>query len=1316
MTHPRPRLSEIRATIRAATLEDESSAVRERIDAAGLARADRESIVARAVELVRTTRARAGFSIMQGFLTEYGLSTREGVALMCLAEALLRVPDTETIDALIEDKIGASDWAAHLGHSSSPLVNASTWALLLTGKVLVGAEEGLAGTLHEAIRRLGEPVIRAAVAQAMRELGHQFVLGRDMREARTRAAAMEAQGYSFSYDMLGEAARTDADARRYHLAYSDSITALADVGRGAGIRDRPGVSVKLSALHARYEFGQRDRVMTELAARLRSLALLAQSAGIGLNVDAEEADRLDLSLDVIEAVLSDPALAGWDGFGVVVQAYGKRAPHVIEWLHALAGQLARRVMVRLVKGAYWDTEVKRAQVLGLDGFPVFTRKASTDVSYLACTRRLLGMTDRIYPQFATHNAHTMAAVLHMAGNCTGFEFQRLHGMGEALHEAVRDAHGTRCRIYAPVGAHHDLLAYLVRRLLENGANSSFVNQIVDESVTPEEIARDPITVIEELGGVANPRIAAPSDIFMPQRRNSKGWDLTDPLAMAAIEAEREQFRTSVWEAGPLIAGKAAGAERAEMRNPDVRNLEVRTPEVRTLEVRTSEVRNPEVRTPVVRTPVVRIPDTRNPVERVPEVGNPEHTDAFVRHHGRDGRVHAVRNPARTEEIVGHVTHATPADVEAALKAARASARAWGSTSAEDRANRVRRVADLYEANAAELFALAAREAGKTWLDGVGEVREACDFARFYANEALRECARRQGAPRGVIACISPWNFPLAIFSGQILAALAAGNAVVAKPAEQTPLIAARAVALMHAAGIPREVVQMLPGGGATVGAALACDPRVDGVCFTGSTATARLIDRAMAEHLAPDAPLIAETGGLNAMIVDSTALPEQAVRDIVASAFQSAGQRCSALRILYVQREVEERILEMLFGAIDELRIGDPWDLATDVGPVIDDEARERIESYCRRAEREGRALKRLAAPDNGRFVPPTVLRVDGIEALEEEIFGPVLHVATYDADRIDAVVDAVNASGYGLTFGLHTRIDDRVQHIVDRVRAGNIYVNRNQIGAVVGSQPFGGEALSGTGPKAGGPHYLRRLTAGDATAEGTTAEGAPAGPVLDAIRLAAAVSKASRAMRAGPHRGGRTGHARPDAHSDAGGCEVAGKVRHGKEKGCEAGEFGEAGQTGGARFTPFDLPGPTGESNRLSFAPRGVVLCLGPGAATTETQIATALDAGNAVVAVADRTTTAFESLVPDPRVVLLDGRIDPDSLVTVDAIAAVACSAERDVLGPIRIALARRPGPILPLITEPGAAERYVLERHVCVDTTAAGGNATLLALADG
>ena len=1231
MIHQPQRLSEIRASMRAATLMEETSVVRECIAAAGLTGADRAAIVARAVDLVRTVRASTGTSVMQGFLVEYGLSSREGVALMCLAEALLRVPDTKTIDALIEDKIGASDWAAHLGHSTSPVVNATTWALLLTGKVLGDAEGGLSGALHQAVKRLGEPVIRAAVTHAMRELEHRFVLGRDMGEAKARAEAMEAQGYSYSYDMLGEAAYTEAEARRYHLAYSDSIAALGNYDGWTGIRERPGVSVKLSALHARYEFGQRDRVMTELVGRLRSLALLAKSAGIGLNVDAEEADRLDLSLDIFEAVLVDPALAGWDGFGVVVQAYGKRAPYVVDWLYELAGQLERRIMVRLVKGAYWDSEIKRAQTLGLDGFPVFTRKVGTDVAYLACTRKLLGMTDCIYPQFGTHNAHTIAAVLHMANDTSLFEFQRLHGMGEALHEAVREAHGVRCRIYAPVGAYHDLLPYLVRRLLENGANSSFVNQIVDASVTPEEIAQDPVTAVERLGGsVANPRITAPADIFFPERQNSKGWDLTDPAQLAVIDNERERFRSASWEAGPFVAGPHIAAERRE-----------------------------------------------------------------------------VRNPARPDDIVGYVTESAPADIVAAMEAARASAAAWASTDVEDRANRVRRVADLYEMHAPELFALLAREAGKTLSDGVGEVREACDFARFYANEAIRECSTGERLPRGVIACISPWNFPLAILSGQILAALAAGNAVIAKPSEKTPLMAARAVALMHEAGIPRDVLQLLPGDGVRVGAALVSDPRIDGVCFTGSTDTARRINLAMAEHLAPDAPLIAETGGLNAMIVDSTALPEQAVRNIVVSAFQSAGQRCSALRILYVQREVKERILEMLYGTIDELRIGDPWDLATDIGPVIDDEARNRIEDYCIYAEREGRLLKRAAGSGAGRFVPPTVLRVDGIEALCEEIFGPVLHVATYAAEDIDAVLDAINAAGYGLTFGLHTRIDDCVQHVVERMRVGNIYVNRNQIGAIVGSQPFGGEGKSGTGPKAGGPHYVRRLVANAAAASGV-----PGGAVVDDRRLQRAVFEAARGLESYRYHCG-TGVLAATSRFGA-----IGSVRNPRQKdGMDAEQLQrrKSGHDGHFQFAPLDLPGPTGESNRLAFASRGVVLCLGPGVEAAGAQLATALDAGNAAIVIADGAQAAFASWSNDPRVSVLDGQLAPETLSTLDGIAAVACCADYNVLATLRVALARRPGPILPLISEPAAGERYVVERHVCVDTTAAGGNASLLAEAE-
>ena len=1225
------RLPELRASIHAALLMDEADAVRDCTREAGLTKTDRETIVGHAVELVHAVRAAGRTPVMQAFLVEYGLSSREGVALMCLAEALLRIPDTETIDELIKDKIVRSDWASHLGSSTSSAVNASTRALHLTAKVLGGGREGLAGVLHRAVRRLGKPIIRAAIVHTMRQLGHRFVLGRDMGEARARAAPREASGYTYSYDMLGEAARTAEDARRYHLAYSDSIGALEGHAGGSGIGARPGVSVKLSALHARYEFSQRDRVLSELVERLRSLALRAKSAGIGLNVDAEEADRLELSLDVIEAVLADPALAGWDGFGVVVQAYGKRAPHVIDWLYGLAGQLERRIMVRLVKGAYWDSEIKRAQTLGLDGFPVFTRKACTDVSYLACTRKLLRMTDRIYPQFATHNAHTIAAVLHMADDTSVFEFQRLRGMGAALHEAVRQARGVRCRIYAPVGAHSDLVAYLVRRLLENGANSSFVNQIVDTSVTPAAIARDPLAAVEDLGGtIANPRIAAPADMFLPERRNSKGWDLTDPVQLAALERERQSFRSAQWEAAPTVVGPKSGAPHRE-----------------------------------------------------------------------------VRNPARHDDVVGYVTESASADIAAAMAAARKGAAVWAAMEVRERASRVGRVADLYEAHAPELFALAAREAGKTLSDSVAEVREACDFARFYANEAIRECGTGDRIPLGIVACISPWNFPLAIFSGQILAALAAGNAVVAKPAEQTPLIAARAAALMHEAGIPRDALQLLPGDGERVGSALVSNPQVDGVCFTGSTETARRVNRAMAECLAPHAPLIAETGGLNAMIVDSTALPEQAVRDIVVSAFQSAGQRCSALRILYIQQEVEERILAMLYGAIDELRIGDPWDLAADIGPIIDRQARGHIEDYCSDAERDGRLMKRAVSPGTGLFVPPSVVQVDGIESLSEEIFGPVLHVATYAAEDIDDVLQAINAAGYGLTFGLHTRIDDRVQHVVDHICAGNIYVNRNQIGAVVGSQPFGGEGESGTGPKAGGPHYLRRLTRGL-----TEPSGVPEGALVDRRRVQRVVQNAARGLEFSRHNHGA------EAGATIGDADETARLRdpH-REEQTDADQFRWKPKERGGRFqfAPLDLPGPTGESNRLYLAPRGVVLCLGPGKDTAGAQLARALGAGNAAVVIADGAEAALARWSDDPRVSTLDGRLAPEMLSTLDGIAAVASCANDDVMTTLRIAVARRPGPILPLISEPRATERYVIERHVCIDTTAAGGNATLLVEAE-
>jgi len=1065
-------------------------------------------------------------------------------------------------DALIEDKIAPSAWGKHLGRSSSSLVNASTWALMITGKVLNDEDqEGLTGVLRSAIRRLGEPVIRTAVEHAMRELGQQFVLGRDIEEAMDRARTREAEGFTHSYDMLGEAARTEADARRYHLAYGQAITALASACKSADSRDNPGISMKLSALHPRYEALKHDRVMAELMPRAKSLALLAKSAGMGLNIDAEEADRLDLSLDVIEALLSDHALRDWDGFGVVVQAYSPRAAHVIDWLHALAEKLDCRLMVRLVKGAYWDTEVKRAQTLGLEGFPVFTRKASTDVSYIASAKKLLSMTDRLYPQFATHNAHTVAAILELAESPKNFEFQRLHGMGEALHDQVLKTEGTRCRIYAPVGAHRDLLAYLVRRLLENGANSSFVNQIVDESVPPEEVAADPFeTVLAALPEAKHPRLPLPEAIYGDGRRNSKGWDLADPQHLADIEAARTPFLSETWQTAPMIAGPVEGGARRR-----------------------------------------------------------------------------VRNPARAEDLVSEVIEASKADIETALKAARN----WRDRPASAIADVLNRAADLYEANHGAFFALAAREAGKTLLDCVGELREAVDFLRYYATEAKRLEARK---PHGIIACISPWNFPLAIFTGQISAALAAGNGVIAKPAEATPLIASMAVGLLHQAGVPREVLQLLPGTGAEVGALLTASPRIDGICFTGSTATARAINRSMADHLAPDAPLIAETGGLNAMIVDSTALPEQAVRDIVASAFQSAGQRCSALRVLYLQADIAENVQTMLFGAMDELALGDPWDPAIDIGPVIDETARTRILDHIETARSEGRLLKQLPVPGDGTFVAPTAIKIGGIGDLHEEIFGPVLHIATFEAEEIGAVVEAINATDYGLTFGLHTRIDDRVQAIVDALKIGNIYVNRNQIGAVVGSQPFGGEGLSGTGPKAGGPHYVERFKAAE-RGEGEQTEGrqANAADVIDAL-----ASLAPTPME---------------------------------------------------ETVSADLPGPTGESNRLSLHPRGPILCLGPGKAAALTQAEAAAATGCPALAIAPGIENG------------LDGTLDLADLEVFSDIAGVVYWGEEAELRTARRALAARSGPIIPLITDADIAPHCHVERHLCIDTTAAGGNASLL-----
>jgi RHH-type proline utilization regulon transcriptional repressor/proline dehydrogenase/delta 1-pyrroline-5-carboxylate dehydrogenase len=1144
---PSPNL---RAAIDMQMYAPEMKVVQDLAEQAGLTAADRARITASGADLVRRIRASSEPGLMEVFLAEYGLSTDEGIALMCLAEALLRVPDADTIDALIEDKIAPSDWGKHLGHSASSLVNASTWALMLTGRVLDDEKPGITRHLKGAIKRLGEPVIRTAVGRAMREMGRQFVLGETIDKAMKRADGMQAKGFTYSYDMLGEAARTDKDARTYQLAYSRAISAIAAHCVHDSVAENPGISVKFSALHPRYEVAQRDRVMAELVPRVTALAILAKAAGMGFNIDAEEADRLPLSLDVIAAVLREPALAGWDGFGVVVQAYGLRAGLVIDHLNELAEELDRKIMVRLVKGAYWDTEIKRAQVMGMDGFPVFTAKAHTDVSYIANAKKLLGLTDRIYPQFATHNAHTVAAILDLAQQMdrspSDYEFQRLHGMGETLHTIVLNDQHTRCRIYAPVGAHEDLLAYLVRRLLENGANSSFVNQIVDEDVTPEAVAADPFDQI----GVRHAIRSGPA-LFGAERVNSKGFDLTHEPTLATIEGARAPHKDAVWDVAPQVAGFNAGTDAAQ----------------------------------------------------------------------------PMMNPARPGDLVSRVVPASAAAVAAAFDAAAS----WDAP-AGARADILDAAANAFEAHAGEIFAILAREAGKGLPDAVAELREAVDFLRYYAAEAR---GMSEAQARGIWICISPWNFPLAIFTGQIAAGMAAGNAVLAKPAQQTPAIAHLAVKLMHQAGVPTNVLHCLPGGG-EVGAALTADARVAGVAFTGSTATARKIASSMADHCAAGTPLIAETGGLNAMIVDSTALPEHAVRDIINGAFRSAGQRCSALRCLYVQDDIADKLLTMLKGAMDTLTLGDPWDLSSDIGPVIDAAARDGINSHITQAAAEGRVLHQLAVPGLGEFVAPTIIVLDGIDQLEREIFGPVLHVVRFKSRDLDKVIAAINATGYGLTFGLHTRIDDRVETMVNSINCGNIYVNRDQIGAIVGSQPFGGEGLSGTGPKAGGPQYLPRFTApkpAGATPADWDSQDTPA-------RLAQALNSAPMPAAAPPR----------------------------------------------------DMPGPTGESNRLTLQPRGPVLCLGPGPAAAAAQAKQVEQWGG--------------------QPVMAQGTVAASVLSTLNPLANVIWWGDAEQGRAYARALADRDGPIIGLITATPDIAHVMHERHVCIDTTAAGGNAALLA----
>ncbi|WP_296281338.1 bifunctional proline dehydrogenase/L-glutamate gamma-semialdehyde dehydrogenase PutA [Pseudoxanthomonas sp.] len=1032
----------LRAAITAAWLRDETEHVRELLGQARLPADEQVQAQKLAVDLVKRVRARAqDQGAIEAFMRQYDLGSEEGVLLMCVAEALLRIPDQETADKLIRDKLGDADWEKHLGQSDSVLVNASTWGLMLTGK-LVNLNDltraDVPGAFKRLVGRVGEPVIRLAVRQAMRIMGHQFVMGRTIDEALARSRKGDNADYRYSFDMLGEGALTTKDAARYLEAYRQAIHAIGRTGPFADVLAAPSISIKLSALHPRYEHAKRARVMRELAPAILELAQLAKSYGIGFTIDAEEADRLELSLDLIEATFSDDSLAGWEGYGLAVQAYQKRTPYVIDFLADLARRVGRRMPVRLVKGAYWDAEIKRAQIDGHPGYPVFTRKPNTDVSYLANARRMLDHGDALYPMFATHNAQTIAAIRFIAHG-RPYEHQKLHGMGDDLYAEVVPKHrlDTPCRVYAPVGSHEDLLPYLVRRLLENGANSSFVNRITDENVAIEDLVRDPVQTVSEFDSIPHPRIPLPVDLFRSQpapiassdRNNSMGANLANDNDLRAL-AERINAAVKPWRAAPLVPGAVVS-----------------------------------------------------------------------------GNALPVTNPADRRQTVGEWQPADSAAVEKALANAVAAQPAWDRTPAASRAAILEHAANLLEQRLPDYIALCVKEAGKTIPDSVAEVREAVDFLRYYAAQARTQFGAPEHLPgptgesnqlqlqgRGVFVCISPWNFPLAIFLGQVSAALAAGNSVIAKPAEQTNLIGHAAVKLLHEAGIPESVLQFLPGDGATVGAALTKDPRVAGVAFTGSTETARAINRALASRDAgPIATLIAETGGQNAFIADSSALPEQLVKDAMGSAFTSAGQRCSAARVLFVQDDIADKVMTMLAGAMDELKIGDPGLLSTDVGPVIDADALKILDDHAARMAKEARLIKQANAGEDtahGTFFAPRAWELTSLDQLHKEIFGPALHVVRWKADQLDAVIDQINATGYGLTLGVHSRIDETVDRIAARVKVGNVYVNRNQIGAVVGVQPFGGQGLSGTGPKAGGPHYLPRFATEKTVTVNTTAAG----------------------------------------------------------------------------------------------------------------------------------------------------------------------------------------------------------------------------------
>lgn len=1225
--------SVLRAAITSAYRRPETEAVPMLLEQARLPKDKAEATQKLAMSIAEKLRNQKGASgrqgLVQGLLQEFSLSSQEGVALMCLAEALLRIPDKATRDALIRDKISGGNWSQHLGNSTSLFVNAASWGLLITGKLVATHNEaGLNSSLKGLIGKGGEPLIRKGVDMAMRLMGEQFVTGETIAEALANAGAMETKGFRYSYDMLGEAALTEEDAKRYLASYEQAIHAIGKASHGRGIYEGPGISIKLSALHPRYSRAQYDRVMEELYPTLLSLTQLAKQYDIGINIDAEEADRLEISLDLLEKLCFDPSLADWNGIGFVIQAYQKRCPYAIDYVIDLAKRSRHRLMIRLVKGAYWDSEIKRAQQDGLEGYPVYTRKPYTDLSYLACARKLLAVPEAIYPQFATHNAHSLSAIYQLAGQNYypgQYEFQCLHGMGEPLYEQVvgkvADGKlGRPCRIYAPVGSHETLLAYLVRRLLENGANTSFVNRIADNNISLADLVQDPVQQIEQMAaregtlGLPHPRIPLPRELYGDARPNSEGLDLANEHRLGSLSAALLASTNTRYQAVPMLG---------------------------------TEVPAPTEFQPVV-------------------------------------------NPADHRDLVGQVSEATPELVDSALTCARASGQIWQSTPPAERAAVLERAAELMEAELQPLMGLLVRESGKTFSNAIAEVREAVDFLRYYAAQARNHFANDSHRPLGPVVCISPWNFPLAIFSGQVCAALAAGNTVLAKPAEQTPLIAAQAVRILLEAGVPSGAVQLLPGRGETVGAALIADERVRGVMFTGSTEVAGIISRNLAGRLDAQGrtiPLIAETGGQNAMIVDSSALTEQVVMDVISSAFDSAGQRCSALRVLCVQEDVADRVIRMLKGAMAEYKVGNPEHLSTDIGPVIDAEAKANIEQHIKAMSDKGRKVHQIARAQGadyscGTFVLPTLIELDSLDELGREVFGPVLHLVRYPRARLGELLSQINDSGYGLTLGVHTRIDETIAQVVNTAKVGNLYVNRNIVGAVVGVQPFGGEGLSGTGPKAGGPLYMYRLLATrpqDAVAsqlrqESGASQQAEVKPALQALRnWAAKQEKALVAL-----------------------CD----------------QYGELAQSGLAQV----LVGPTGERNTYSLLPRERVFCLAEDKADLLAQLAACLAVGTEVLWQDNAQNRTLHSGLPAEvrgRIQLVadwaNGDIgfdallhhgDSDQLIEVSKLAAARAGAIVGVHG------LHRGETDIPL-------ERLLIEHALSVNTAAAGGNASLMTI---